>query len=404
MPPLCAKIGLPVPVGGGWLYSSAKAVLDCADDLNLAIATAYSGKELQIYDIDGIKYYLLPTSKPTTKYDSNLEYFWKQVNYDFHPDLVHLHGTEYAHGLSFLNACPEVESVVSIQGLVSVLARYYLAGFSRNEVRQNMTLRDVLKGSLLANQRSFFRRGKFEQEIIRKTHNIIGRTSWDRAHTWAINPNASYHFCNETLRSSFYGKKWDYSQCEPYSIFISQAGYPVKGLHQVLKALPLVLKQYPQTKVYVGGANIIDRSSLSKKIRFSGYGKYISRLIKKYQLQEHVIFLGSLSEKEMSNRYLKSNVFVSPSSIENSPNSLGEAQLLGMPVVASYVGGVPDMMKGYEEWMYRFEEVEMLAEKLCSVFSMKDYTSFSNSNACKRHDKVFNSQTLYNIYNIILDN
>lgn len=70
----------------------------------------------------------------------------------------------------------------------------------------------------------------------------------------------------------------------------------------------------------------------------------------------------------MVKRYLLSNVFICPSTIENSPNSLCEAQLLGVPHIASYVGGTADLMKGNEECLYRFEETEMLAEKsaMCS--------------------------------------
>ena len=80
------------------------------------------------------------------------------------------------------------------------------------------------------------------------------------------------------------------------------------------------------------------------------------------------MFLGSLSESEMCKRYLKSNVFVCPSAIENSPNSLGEAQALGMPYLTAYVGGAPDMVGQNVETLYRFEEIEMLAQKVCDVF------------------------------------
>ena len=48
---------------------------------------------------------------------------------------------------------------------------------------------------------------------------------------------------------------------------------------------------------------------------------------------------------------------------------MGEAQLLGVPVIASYVGGVPDMVThGETGLLYRFEEVEMLAEGIRNLF------------------------------------
>ena len=54
--------------------------------------------------------------------------------------------------------------------------------------------------------------------------------------------------------------------------------------------------------------------------------------------------LGSLTDLEMKERFLKSSVYICPSVNENSPNSLGEAMLLGVPIVASRVGGIPAMM------------------------------------------------------------
>jgi len=45
-------------------------------------------------------------------------------------------------------------------------------------------------------------------------------------------------------------------------------------------------------------------------------------------------------------KYLRSGLYVCCSANENSPNSLGEAMLLGMPCVAANVGGIPDLFHG----------------------------------------------------------
>ena len=100
----------------------------------------------------------------------------------------------------------------------------------------------------------------------------------------------------------------------------------------------------------------------------------------------------------MKHEYLQSNLFICPSSIENSPNSLGEAQILGVPCLASYVGGVPDMMKGNEDNLYRFEEVDMLAEKVCRVFGNKGVQNLMIDQALERHDRLTNSVRQLEIY------
>ena len=332
-----------------------------------------------------------------------MEKYWRDINDAFAPDCVHLHGTEYAHGLAFLRACPNVRTVASIQGIVSSYARYYLAGLTTCDIIKSLTLRDVLRGTIWAGKRSFEKRGRLEIEIVNRLQHIIGRTSWDKAHVLAINPTIQYHFCNETLRPEFYGKTWTYEECEKHSIFVSQANYPIKGLHQLLKAMPLILDRYPDTKIYVAGADVAKMKGLRQKVCQTGYGRYVAKLIKQYHLEDKVFFTGSLSAEQMCRRYLASNVFVSASAIENSPNSLGEAQLLGVPCLASYVGGTMDMMAGDEEHLYRFEEVEMLAIKVCEIFAnCRTVDVAMQQQAMARHDAHRNTMALLSIYENLL--
>lgn len=401
-PAPCKELGLPSPVYGGWMLSSLKAARELRPDMKFAVATVYNGNDMKVIHNDEITYYLVPSRSDNTKYDTSLEALWIKVKEQFDPDVVHIHGTEFAHGLAYLRACGTDNACVSVQGLISVIANYYYAGMTFWDIIRNVTIRDILRFDTIFNQkRKFVKRGEYEKEYIQSVSHIIGRTSWDRTHIWAINPNAQYHFCNETLRPSFYQHKWEYHKCEKYSIFLSQASYPIKGLHKVLEAMPLVLRRFPDAHLKVAGSSIIDRAAY----RISGYGKYVRTLIKKFGLQDKITFLGTLSEEEMCEHYLAANVFICPSSIENSPNSLGEAQILGVPHIAAYVGGVVDMMEGNEEGLYRFEEVEMLAEKICALFSMSDYDNDRTiKNASERHSKVLNSQSLLEIYRTIREN
>ena len=138
----------------------------------------------------------------------------------------------------------------------------------------------------------------------------------------------------------------------------------------------------------------------------SCYGRIIKEIIKKHKLEKHVVFLNSLSADEMKQEYLKCNVFVCPSSIENSSNSIGEAQLLGVPCISSYVGGAADMIPNSEcGKMYRFEEVKMLAK--CIVDTFKESPSYDNTImrkvAADRHDRIKNAIAQYNIYKTIVD-
>tara|TARA_R110002050_G_scaffold295516_1_gene454453 strand:+ start:5043 stop:6296 length:1254 start_codon:yes stop_codon:yes gene_type:complete len=403
-PAACDELGLPKPIVGGWMYSAAESLIKVEEKIELGVASLYSGKELRSLRIEGITYFLVPRQGKNHQYSIELEAFWKNVQTQFAPDLVHIHGTEYPHGLAYVNGCGNKNVVVSIQGLVSVYERYYYGGISENDLQKSVTLRDrIRKDSIFQQRRKMSERGFFEKSLLRKVNHVIGRTSWDRTHTWAINPNASYHFCNETLRSEFYKSDWLLNNCEKHSIFLSQAYYPIKGLHQMVKALPLILREWPDAKVYVAGDNFMMNNP---KWKMNGFGKYIHRLMQENEVEDKFVFTGTLSGEEMRQRYLDSNVFVCPSSIENSPNSIGEAQLLGVPCVASYVGGVSDLITDRETGLiYRFEEVEMLAESICQIFKNHELANKLSTQgkmlAVSRHSQSVNSEQLNSIYQTI---
>lgn len=385
--------------GGGWMLGAASQLANMSG-IELAIASVYSDvKQLTCLKGKRMTHFLLPLGKGNTHYNRDYEICWSQIKKEFNPDIIHIHGTEFTHGLAYVNACGADNVVVSIQGLLSSYNNYYYGGISAVKLLFNVTLRDIFKrNNSLTGKWSFKKRSRDEINLLKSVNHVIGRTTWDRTNVWAINPLAKYHFCNETLREPFYEGRWDYAECNKHTIFLSQADYPIKGLHQMLKALPIILKEYPDTKIRVAGSDITHEGDLFERLKISDYGKFIKKTIKKLELTESVHFTGPLSAEEMKKEYCDANVFVCPSSIENSPNSLGEAQLLGCPVVASYVGGIPDMMKGDENNMYRYEEVNMLAWKICHVFANKDKQTDMREEARLRHNPLLNSQQLFNIY------
>jgi glycosyltransferase involved in cell wall biosynthesis len=394
---------MPAPVSGGWMYSLADQLTTKAN-IKLAVATIYSGNTVKTFNHNGVIYYLLPCANKI-KYSKELEPIWGEICLDFKPDVIHIHGTEFPHGLACMRAHPTLNYIVSIQGLVSIIARYYYAGLPFKELLMTITFRDIIRfDTIFQAKKKFIARGIIEKEYIQRTKNIIGRTNWDYAHINAINPAANYHYCNETLRDSFYtSNKWDINNKTDYTIFLSQASYPIKGFHQVLKAVVLLKKDYPLIKVRIAGGSIINTVTWIDKIKLGGYGSYIKKLIHQLDLHEQVIFTGTLNEVEMINEYLNAHIFICPSSIENSPNSLGEAQLLGVPVIASYVGGIPDFIThGETGFLYRFEEVEILADTINKIFLNTYPINTISKNEINlaeyRHSVTRNLNTLLNIY------
>ena len=139
------------------------------------------------------------------------------------------------------------------------------------------------------------------------------------------------------------------------------------------------------------------------------YALFIKSEIMKYNLQNNIQFLGVISEEIMCEYYKKCNVFVSPSVIENSPNSICEAAMIGIPIVASYVGGVPSLITHEEEgYLYSSDEFYMMAHYVCEIFENKSkicerVSKNSVQKMLKINDINTNSEKNLEIYRMILE-
>ena len=400
-------------VFGGWLNSLLNEIIKSKEISQIAIATLYNGHDIKKYIDNKITYYLIP-SKDLLKFDKTLSKKLNNIFNDFKPDLVHVHGTEYPHSLSTIYASNKnnIKNLVSIQGLVSKcgLNCNYFANLHLKDIIFNITPRDnYKKDPLFLQSLKFRKRGKFEIEALRKADCIVGRTSWDEACTYNICGIKKYKKCEESLRDSFYNSNWEINNIERNTIFISQASFPLKGFHKVILSTKIIKKKYPNIKIYVAGTDIIKNNActFSEKMKLTGYGRFLKKQIRKNHLEDNIIFTGLLNEKQMLDMLLKTHVFVQASSLENSPNSLGEAMLVGMPCVSTYVGGVSSMLLDKKEGLlYPFDEHEMLAKYIMDIFENDDYAMSlgkkAQEHAKKTHNIEKNSNQMINIYKEIL--
>lgn len=389
---------------GGWLTGLYES-LNLNDDIS-EIMICYPMHDSQEKEFSAGKLHAMPFVYGNEKLSNPLENYFFNLLQKYEPDIIHIHGSEYSYALEMANAaekCNQLERVVcSIQGMVSIYAHHYYAALPDTIIRKK-SFKERLRGTSLSDQKSGYeKRGYDEVALLQKAKHVVGRTSWDKACTWIINPEAHYHFCNEILRSSFYEGMWKYDQCKPHTIMLSQGAKPIKGLHIVLEALKIVKEYYPDVKVVVAGNNILAQKNKSS------YTRYIEKQITEGGLSDNIIFTGNLDAQEMKSNMLKSNVFVLPSSIENSPNSLGEAMLLGLPCIASDVGGVMDMMKHEEEGIvYPFNEFYKLAYEIIRVFGMKADAEKMGKEAAKHarltHSPTLNTEQMMSIYREIID-
>ena len=342
----------------GWLTGLLSTILERQEENQIFLGAAFPvpenmGSYQEVLAVEGKCLTCYGFHEDTThaeRYDPALEARMSEIEQDFRPDVIHCFGTEYGHTLAVCRSIPDKERIlISIQGLCSVYANAYMANLPE-EVRVRVTFRDLLRqDSLRRQQQKYAERGQREIEAVQNAGNVSGRTDWDRHYVKEWNPNVKYYNMNETLRPEFYQGEWNRETCEPYTIFLSQGDYPVKGLHYMLLALPEIRKRYPEVRVCVAGSSIVRDKTLKDKLKLSSYGKYLRDIISKYSLENMVTFLGRLSGEEMKRQYLKSGLFLCCSTLENSPNSLGEAMLLGVPCISADVGGIPSLFRHEED-------------------------------------------------------
>ena len=418
IPPMIAeKLGLPSIQKEGWVSGMLTKMLEDEENgIKLAIASPVPTdlSEGLLIDED-VMFYGFHEGTPEI-YDESLEKIFVQIERDFNPDVIHVFGTEFPHTRAVTESIRKYGDVtkftrdsvlIGMQGVVGEIAEHYLDGVPK-EVAKKKSLRDILKTDGMEDQKfKFSMRSQNEIIALLGAGNVTGRTAFDRAYVtkWAM--KSKYHHMNENLRPEFYEGDWDAYKADRHTIFLCQANYPVKGMHYVLEALPKIMEKYPDVKLRIAGDPITRHETFKEKLKLQEYAKYLLKLEDEVKVKAgkpaDIKYLGMLDAKAIKEEYLKSGIFLCSSTIENSPNSLGEAMLLGLPSVAANVGGVADMISDNEGIVYPAGDVDALAESICKVFALSDeeVTAMgkrAKERALKTHDRENNYKTLLEIY------
>lgn len=121
---------------------------------------------------------------------------------------------------------------------------------------------------------------------------------------------------------------------------------PPKGIQYMIRALPSILAAHPNTYYLIVGSgphqqvlrDEVQRAGLSKRVVFAGMRNDVPRLL------------------------AASDVFVLPTLTEALPTVLAEAMAVKLPIVASRVGGIPEMIRnGQNGLLVEPEDVQGLA-------------------------------------------
>lgn len=403
LPEVAEELGLSPSPFGGWL-SSMLIRLSQHPGLLIGVAMLAETPSLKWIERDGVSYIAVPKRRydrfDVRQADCN------QVLREFKPHILHLQGAEMRFARRFLATWKGV-GLLSMQGVLNGYAPYELGRLPMLSMLNPMhptvmaTALALFTNKLLR----FLPRLRHERAAMKMARHIIGRTLWDQAQAAALCPNARYHHCGEILRDAFYRTVWNAAACEKHTIFIGNAAIPRKGAHIALQALAFLLRDYPDAKIYIAGEDPT-RLPLKSLKRHIGYPAYLRHIIDQLKLRNNVCFTGSLVADAMAERLARSHVYLMSSLIENSPNTLGEAMLMGVPVVSAYAGGAPSMaMDEREALFYRADDPAMLAHQIRRIFADDALAARLSQAARERaktnHDPERNLAALVAIYEAI---
>lgn len=404
-PIVAKKLNITTGVSGGWMFDLSES-LSNSENIELAIAAVYSGSEFKTVKINNITYYLLPGGgKKMMFYSKSLIPYWKQLRTEFKPDIVHLHGTEYSHGLVYMDEFPCDNYLLTIQGILSPIHREMHSGLSLKD-KLNFTLKELIKfNGMLHREFLFKKNSNYEDQILQKIKFATGRTFWDKAMMTAVNPKLQYFRCNYNLRPEFYtAPKWNYEKCEKYTIYGSTSVQtPLKGGHILIKALSLVKKSYPDVKLKL----LMPGTTDGRFIVNSGYKKYLKKLIDKLNLWDNIELIPSQNADGVINHMNSSHCIVVASAMENASSTLREAMHLGLPAIASYRGGMTELISDKEDgFFFDYPEYNYLGARIIELFKSRELCENFSNNSIKKaeiwHNREKNTQDILDVYKFIL--
>lgn len=348
-PEVARHLGVAATSGpAAWVESLRERLSDRAD-LELAIAAPCSAP-FAPFAAEGTTYYGMPVQQSATRIGRAVS-GWRssfasrdamtaceEVVADFQPDLIHVHGTENPFGLLARSGLTPV--VISLQGLLTAYERFYFRGLTSPEIARLVMSRDFMlgRGEIHGYWRCV-RMAAREREILRLNRSFIGRTAWDRTVLWAVNPHATYHHCDEVLRRPFYRSVWRPQANGSRVVFSTSSTISSKGTDCLIEALAtLHAAGYADVRLRVAGISPTDAAS----------ERLVARA-RKHSVAQSIDWLGRLDADQIAAELARAAVFAYPSHFDNSPNALCEALLVGVPSVASYVGGIPSLLRDGEE-------------------------------------------------------
>lgn len=375
---------------GGWVTSLERIIRQYGKDIELGIAFEHNDKCFKVIR-DGVTYY------PMNKIDTRLKKLRLMLNYangwnflkplvqkvidDFKPDIIHCFGSEWPFGLIVRDI--KIPVVIHMQGFANIYALSAsmccrLSDQYKYHHYNPFSMFHYWYRSLKTDASN-----KREQEIMRCNKYFMGRTEWDKNIVKYYSPGAKYYHCEEAIRPEILHSKikWQFTPRKKMRIITISSASTLKGNDLILRTAK-ILKDF--------GFNFEWRVAGSKDSFI--FFESITGL--KHE-NLNIELLGLLPVNDVTDELGKADVYVHTAIIDNSPNSLCEAQVIGCPVIATNVGGIPQLVEnGKTGFLFPFNEPHTLAFILMNMHGQKDILEEISQNEMQISQERHNEQNI----------
>ncbi len=283
---------------------------------------------------------------PCPKFSGASSFYWWRRQMIFgqlrrlRPAIVHGQGTEREYALT-ASTCP-YPGVITLHGLMHDVFRIVPPPlFSLSQVQR------LAEKVVLRTARHVICISRFVEQFLRDHGNHA----------------RCYHIPNPVAPRFFELQPLSRAEPEPVLLFVGTV-YPRKGLMHLVEALPLLQQRIGRrVRLQVLGTGVLTQTG-------PGYEAQVRQRAQELGVATQVEWLGARDEAGVCQALTQADVLVLPSLQETTPMCIAEAMAAGVAVVATRVGGVPEMIEhGATGLLVEAGRVEELAGALGVVLT-----------------------------------
>ena len=378
------------------------------DRVRLAFAYMADDGDETVTERGGITYY--PLNANLAAFKGILDWDKAKIRLldvirDFEPDVIQCFGAEWPYGaiaedtdvpvvihmMGFLNIYyPAIDMAVGYDASAAAMAR------NRGFVRR---VKDFLRGRKRPEDpaaRFQDAVSAFERRVMAANRYFMGRTEWDKGIVRYYSPGARYYHVPEVIKSSVVeaAGQWHYHGGDRLRLLTVSSGDDRKGNEIILRTAAL-LKEL----LHLDFEWIVT----GKREFFTRYEKRTGITCESVNVQ----VIGLIKTRQIIEELKAADFFIHPSIVDNSPNAVCEAQLVGCPVIASNVGGLPQFVEhDVTGFLYPYSEPHALAFFIGDLYKDGAYleriSRKATETALARHDDKKTAEALIGAYEDII--